>query len=52
MKDAKKMAAYVVSHKAAQKTLYKDMTQHGLSEQARRYVEEYIRPKKEHKDED
>ena len=44
--SAKEVSVSKRQHKALMQTTYKELSEHGLSKQARRYRDEYIRPKK------
>lgn len=49
---AKEVSIAKRQHKALMQSTYKELSEHGLSPQARRYRDEYIRPKKKETEED
>ena len=50
--DSKEVSVAKRQHKALMQSAYKELSEHGLSKQAKRYRDEYIRPKrrKDHDD--
>ena len=50
--DSKEVSVAKRQHKALMQSTYKELSEHGLSKQAKRYRDEYIRPKKRETEED
>ncbi len=50
--DSKEVSVAKRQHKALMQSTYKELSEHGLSPEARRYRDEFIRPKKKETEEE